>query len=291
LKGRTRHLPWLVVGAVAALLVPSAAFAEPPPLTATFTAVDPTQTTHVWRDSVSNTNATTIATSGTVTFDYPVGAFPNTVHNVNFTSANKPSTCQRIGGAAGAPPIPSPAIRAPWTVSCTFDTPGTYAFNCQIHPTMTGTITVTGDSKTTVPAGNVPATLSLGIGTSASLGTFALGVATDYLATVNANVTSSAGDATLTVFDGSANAPGHLVNGAYVMAQALQVKATNAANPNTAFAAVPAAAGPLTLLTWGGPVANDAVIVSFKQTVGATDPLRTGTYGKTLTFTLSTTAP
>jgi len=290
LKGRTRHLPWLVVGAVAALLVPTPAFAEPPPLTAKFTAVDTSATAHKWVDAVSNTNATTIATTGTVTFDYPVAAF-GSIHNVNFTSTNKPSTCQRLGGAAGPPPMPTPPARAPWTVTCTFDTPGTYSFNCQVHPTMTGTINVTGDSKTTAPAGNVPATLSLGIGTSASLGTFALGVATDYLATVNANVTSSAGDATLTVFDGSTTAPGHLVNGTFVMAKALQVKATNAANPNTVFADVPAAASPLTLLTWGGPVANDAVVVTFKQTIGATDPLRTGTYGKTLTFTLSTTAP
>jgi len=239
LKGRTRHLPWLVVGAVAALLVPSPAFAEPPPLTAKFTAVDTSATAHKWVDGVSNTNATTIATTGTVTFDYPVAPFPST-HNVNFPSANKPTSCQRAGGAAGPPPLPSPPARAPWTVSCTFDTPGTYAFNCQVHPTMTGTITVTGDSKTTTPAGNVPATLSLGIGTSASLGTFALGVATDYLATVNANVTSSGGDATLTVYDPSTNAPGLLVNGTYVMAQPLQVKATNTANPNTAFAPVPA---------------------------------------------------
>jgi hypothetical protein len=275
---------------VAALLVPSAAFAEPPPLTAKFTAVDTSATAHKWVDSVNNTNSTTIATSGTVTFDYPVAPFPST-HNVNFTSTNKPATCQRAGGTAGPPPSPSPPARAPWTVSCTFDTPGTYAFNCQVHPTMTGTINVTGDSKTTAPAGNVPATLSLGIGTSASLGTFVLGVATDYLATVNANVTSSAGDATLTVVDPSAIAPGHLVNGTYVMAQALQVKATNAANPNTAYAPVPAAASPLTLLTWGGPVANDAVVVGFKQPIGANDPLRTGTYAKTLTFTLSTTAP
>ncbi len=289
MKGRTRHLPWLVAGAVAALLVPTPAFAEPPPLTAKFTAVDTSTTAHKWVDSVSNTNVTTVATSGTVTFDYPVAPF-GSVHNVSFSSA-KPASCQRAGGAAGPPPLPNPPARAPWTVSCTFDTPGTYAFNCQVHPTMTGTINVVGDSKTTTPAGNGPATLSLGIATSASLGTFALGVATDYLATVNANVTSSAGDATLTVFDGSANAPGHLVNGTYVMTQALQVKASNAANPNTVFAEVPAAASPLTLLTWGGPIANDAVVVTFKQTIGATDPLRTGTYGKTLTFTLSTTAP
>jgi hypothetical protein len=33
------------------------------------------------------------------------------------------------------------------------------------------------------------------------------------------------------------------------------------------------------------------VTVTFKQHVGATDALRTGAYNKTLTFTLSTTAP
>ena len=31
--------------------------------------------------------------------------------------------------------------------------------------------------------------------------------------------------------------------------------------------------------------------LAFKQTVGAGEALRTGTYSKTLTFTLSTTAP
>ena len=73
---------------------------------------------------------------------------------------------------------------------------------------------------------------------SADFGQFRLAVAADYTATMPATVTSSAGDATLTVQDPSAIAPGHLVNGTYVMAQALQVKATNAANPATAFAPV-----------------------------------------------------
>ena len=36
---------------------------------------------------------------------------------------------------------------------------------------------------------------------------------------------------------------------------------------------------------------NDAVTVTFKQAVKATDALRTGAYAKTLTFTLSTTSP
>ena len=42
---------------------------------------------------------------------------------------------------------------------------------------------------------------------------------------------------------------------------------------------------PTSLLTYSGPVSNDSVLVSFKQSIGATDALRTGTYGKPLTFT------
>jgi hypothetical protein len=45
------------------------------------------------------------------------------------------------------------------------------------------------------------------------------------------------------------------------------------------------------LKTWNGPVSNDPVAISFKQTIGSSDALRTGTYAKTLTFTLSTTTP
>jgi hypothetical protein len=33
------------------------------------------------------------------------------------------------------------------------------------------------------------------------------------------------------------------------------------------------------------------VTISVKQPIGSTDALRTGTYSKTLTFTLSTTTP
>ena len=39
------------------------------------------------------------------------------------------------------------------------------------------------------------------------------------------------------------------------------------------------------------PVSNDPVQVLFTQSIGANDALRTGTYAKTLTFTLSTTTP
>ena len=101
-------------------------------------------------------------------------------------------------------------------------------------------------------------------------------------------MTSSAADATLSVSDPGTLAPGHLVNGTYAMAQPLEVKATDAGTPSTAFVPVEAS---ISLLAWAGPVANEPVVVSFKQPVALTDPLRSGTYAKTLMFTLSTTSP
>ncbi len=38
-------------------------------------------------------------------------------------------------------------------------------------------------------------------------------------------------------------------------------------------------------------MSNDPVTITFKQHIGARDPLRTGSYSRTLTFTLSTTNP
>jgi hypothetical protein len=78
--------------------------------------------------------------------------------------------------------------------------------------------------------------------------------------------------------------PGHLVNGSYALAQPVQANANSGA-----FA--PVSASPLALLTYAGPVSNDVVTIGFKQSIARTDALRTGSYGKTLTFTLSTTNP
>jgi hypothetical protein len=102
-------------------------------------------------------------------------------------------------------------------------------------------------------------------------------------------VLSLAGDAALSVTDPATTAPGHLINGSFAMPQALQAKATNAANPTTAFA--PIGANPVTLLTYTGPTTNDAVAIAIRQPVASTDGLRTGAYSKTLTFTLSPTTP
>ena len=88
----------------------------------------------------------------------------------------------------------------------------------------------------------------------------------EYTASTTANVISSAGDASLSVSD-----PGRLTNGAFSLAEPLRVEFSKS--------------------TWSAPVSNDAVGITFKQLVKATDPLRTGTYSRTLTFTLSTTQP
>ena len=70
--------------------------------------------------------------------------------------------------------------------------------------------------------GTVPATLALTLGTPANFGPFTPGLQKDYFATTTATVTSTAGDATLTVADPSATAPGHLVNGTFSLPEALQ---------------------------------------------------------------------
>ncbi|MBE2319350.1 peptidase [Solirubrobacter sp. CPCC 204708] len=124
-------------------------------------------------------------------------------------------------------------------------------------------------SKTSVPGtvgGTVPATLSLALGAPAAFQPFIPGVLQDYTAETTAKVISTAGNATLSVSE-----PGHLTNGAFQLAEPLRVEFSKS--------------------TWDGPVSNDEVDVAFKQLIKANDPLRTGTYSKTLTFTLSTTQP
>jgi uncharacterized protein (TIGR03118 family) len=140
-------------------------------------------------------------------------------------------------------------------------------------------------------SGTVPATLALTLGPPASFGAFQPGVATDYTASQTANVISSAGDATLSVADPSSTATGHLVNGAFSLAQALKVSAASAAGTSAAQGTIGGSAAPTTLLTYNAPISNDTVTVTFVQPIAQTDPLRSGQYSKTLTFTLSTTNP
>ena len=114
--------------------------------------------------------------------------------------------------------------------------------------------------------GSVPATLSLTLGANASFGAFTPGIDKDYTASTAANVISTAGDAALTVSD-----PGHLMNGTFSLPSPLEVAFSKS--------------------SWTAPVSNDPVTITFRQHIGAGDALRTGSYTKTLTFTLSTTTP
>jgi hypothetical protein len=152
-------------------------------------------------------------------------------------------------------------------------------------------------SVTQVPGGvggTVPATLSLTLGAPAQFGAFTPGMQRTYEASTTANVVSTAGDARLSVADPSANHNGHLVNGSFFLPRPLEARVRNAGNPSPpapAFNPVGSAASPLNLLAYDAPVSNDAVTLQFRQSIGANDALRTGTYAKTLTFTLSTTSP
>lgn len=133
-------------------------------------------------------------------------------------------------------------------------------------PTMTPAVFFARTDVTGPVSGTVPATLSLALGVPASFGAFTPGLENDYSASTTANVISTAGNTALTVSD-----PGHLMNGAFALPEPLRVEIAPA--------------------SWTAPVSNALVMITFRQLVNATDPLRTGTYSKTLTFTLSTTSP
>ena len=119
--------------------------------------------------------------------------------------------------------------------------------------------------------GSVPATLSLTLGAPATFGAFVPGVANTYTASTTATVISTAGDATLSVADPSADEH----------RQAGQRRVRAAAAPP----------GPRRRQDVVRSDLQRGVPVQFKQAIGANDALRTGTYSKSLTFTLSTTTP
>jgi X-Pro dipeptidyl-peptidase len=135
--------------------------------------------------------------------------------------------------------------------------------------------------------GEVPGTLNLTVGGPASFGAFTPGLGQDYFTTLSAVVTSTAADAALSVTDAAGD--GRMANGVFSLASPLQAKASSTTDPGGDYAAL--GGTPTPLLAYGGPVSNDQVTVGLKQSISSTEPLRTGTYSKTLTFTLSTTSP
>jgi hypothetical protein len=149
------------------------------------------------------------------------------------------------------------------------------AFSIQVAP---GSDTEDADVNA-----EVPLAMSLEISGTATLGSLIPGVAKDYTASLTAKATSSAETTSLTAVDSSTNAPGHLVNGATALPQALQVAAGGPFGP--------IGGTPRLVKSWTEPLANDPFDLEFKQPVGATDKLVAGRYSKRVTFTLSATTP
>ena len=141
-----------------------------------------------------------------------------------------------------------------------------YEDGYQVYDVAAGDVTfLQGTSTDGTVGGTVPATLSLPVGGPASLGAFAPGVDRNYETTMAATVTSTGGDATLAVTDPSANATGRLVNGTFALSEPLQVRA----NANAVRAAEHDAGIAAGLLTYAGPVSNDAVSIGLRQHIGA----------------------
>jgi sugar phosphate isomerase/epimerase len=152
--------------------------------------------------------------------------------------------------------------------------------------------TSTAESLNNVAA-DVPSLLSLNIAPSASFGSFVPAVARNYDTALAASVTSTAGDATLSVYDASATNVGVMTNGTFALSSPLQIRAAHAGNPSAAFAPISGtAAAPQSIATWAAPTFGaETVSLNLRQAISATEQLRAGSYGKTLTFTLSTTTP
>jgi peptidoglycan/xylan/chitin deacetylase (PgdA/CDA1 family) len=223
------------------------------PTTDTPTDDNPTVVTHAIPAGLTATNATgegwTCGGTATVTC---------TRSTVLAPGASLPPITIAVAVAADAPAVITTAPRVTGRGG-----------NVWVHATSD-----TISTATPVPGevgGTVPPTLSLTLGAPASFGAFAPGVAREYTATQAATVTSTAGEATLSVNDPSPVSTGQLVNGAFALAQPLT---------------------PLGVVkTYAAPVSNDPVTITFKQAIGANEALRTGVYAKTLVFTLSATTP
>jgi hypothetical protein len=141
--------------------------------------------------------------------------------------------------------------------------------------------------------GAVETTMALTNLAPVTLGAFTPGVTQSYLATIAPMITSSAGDIALTVHDPSTTNVGRLVNGPAALTTPLNVFATTV--PATAVAApggaIGGAAAPTALLSYAAPASRSSSTLTFRQNINQAETLRTGSYSKTLVFTLSTTAP
>jgi plastocyanin len=151
----TRRVLYFGIAALlgaAVAVVPTVASGTSPPTSASFTAVD-----YAWDVSGGTSHQATIAQGGTVTFSYPTGS---SAHNADFGSVATPSSCAQTAGAesGSVPPVPHAPTAPGWSGNCTFNTPGTYTFHCDLHPGMTATIIVQGPGGTSTATSPAPTT-------------------------------------------------------------------------------------------------------------------------------------
>ena len=148
-----------------------------------------------------------------------------------------------------------------------------------------------GDALSSV-GGDVPSVMQLSVSPTASFGTFVPGVAATYNTALAANVTTTTANAALTMADLSTTAPGFLENGTFKLASPLQMRTVGLGQtPLPPFAPLNGTNSPATLWSWSTPVSNEGLTLDFRQSIGASEGLRAGTYSKNLLFTLSTTTP
>jgi plastocyanin len=130
----------IAVPLAAALAGPaSVAAGSAPASAASFAAYD-----YGWSaNGNAKSTSASIAQGGTVTFGYPAG---RSEHNADFGRGPHPTSCTQTAGdgSGSVPPLPHVPTGVGWTGTCTFNTPGTYTFHCDIHPFMTGTVVVQG---------------------------------------------------------------------------------------------------------------------------------------------------
>lgn len=148
------------------------------------------------------------------------------------------------------------------------------------------------DFPVTVNGGSVEAIMGLSLPSSTTFGPFTPGIAKSYEANIVATINSSTPDTTLSVYDGSTTNTGRLVNGTRALATPLTILFVSGTQATgLAGGPVGGVAAPTPLLSYSAPQTNRTATLFFQQKIAANEVLASGTYGKTLTFTMSTTAP
>ena len=146
----------LVAGAATAVVPSLAQTASTPP---TITAAD-----FKFEGPDGGPPTVTIAVGGSVQFAYPTGS---SRHNVDFWAGGPTSCAQTAGASSGpVPPLPASPTAPGWSGTCEFDSAGTFAFHCDLHPSMTGSVVVNSGSGTTTTTSGTTTTTTPGTTTT-----------------------------------------------------------------------------------------------------------------------------